>query len=125
MLKNYSKKLQKKFKELGINQGDRIKLIHKKDSFEGILIPQSELGDPDCIVLKIQSGYNVGIRYKTDMNIEKLPETWELEHFTSTKLTSKKDLKNITILHTIAGKKIFNLSPYNAIGVKQLADDLF
>ncbi|NVM03561.1 MAG: Glu-tRNA(Gln) amidotransferase subunit GatD [Candidatus Helarchaeota archaeon] len=115
MLKNYSKNLQKKFKELGINQGDKIKLIYEKETFEGILIPQSELGDPDCIVLKIKSGYNVGIRFKKDMKIEKLPETWELEHFAIKKIEQKKDLQNITILHT--GGTIASRLDYRTGGV--------
>ncbi|MHA1299481.1 MAG: Glu-tRNA(Gln) amidotransferase subunit GatD, partial [Candidatus Helarchaeota archaeon] len=105
----------KKFKELGINQGDKIKLVHDTDTFKGILIPQSELGDPNCIVIKIKSGYNVGIRYKKGMKIEKLPESWELEHYAVTKIAHKKDLQNITILHT--GGTIASRLDYRTGGV--------
>ncbi|MHA1376792.1 MAG: Glu-tRNA(Gln) amidotransferase subunit GatD [Candidatus Helarchaeota archaeon] len=115
MLKNYSHTLQKKFKDLDINQGDKIKLIHGNEMFEGILIPQTELGDPDCIVIKIKSGYNVGIRYKEEMKIEKLPETWELEHFAVKKIEHKKNLPNIAILHT--GGTIASRLDYRTGGV--------
>lgn len=115
MLKNYSNKLQIKFQDMDIKQGDKIKLTHEKDIFEGILIPQSELGDPDCIVLKIKSGYNVGIRYKPNMKIEKLPEAWELEHFAVKKIEKKKNLQNITILHT--GGTIASRLDYRTGGV--------
>ena len=66
MLKNYSEKLRTLFSKLDITPGDKIEITGKFDKFEGFLMPQTELGDPDIIVLKISSGYNVGIRYKEE-----------------------------------------------------------
>lgn len=45
----------------GIGLGERI-IIEKGDwSIEGILMPRSELGDEEHIVVKLDNGYNIGI----------------------------------------------------------------
>jgi glutamyl-tRNA(Gln) amidotransferase subunit D len=64
----YSKKIQKVLKDkeivygCGINVGDD----------EGILMPKS-CGDCDCLVLKLKSGYNIGVRYDKQ-EVKKLSE---------------------------------------------------
>lgn len=65
----YSKKIQRMFEKKGITLGCGIKI----DGKEGILMPKSS-GDPECIVLKLKSGYNIGIRYGKGMRIEKTSE---------------------------------------------------
>jgi glutamyl-tRNA(Gln) amidotransferase subunit D len=40
--------------------------------YEGILIPRSETGDGKHIVVKLKSGYNIGVRVNPDMKIEKV-----------------------------------------------------
>lgn len=44
--------------------GDRVKIKTKKEIFEGILMPRSELADDGHIVVKLDSGYNIGISKK-------------------------------------------------------------
>lgn len=61
MLDNYSVQIQKALK--GIKIGDRIFIIKGKQTYEGLLMPRTEMGDKDSIVLKLDSGYNIGIRY--------------------------------------------------------------
>jgi glutamyl-tRNA(Gln) amidotransferase subunit D len=36
-------------------------------------MPRTELGDRDCIVLKLESGYNIGIRLVKGITVEKVP----------------------------------------------------
>jgi glutamyl-tRNA(Gln) amidotransferase subunit D len=52
--------------------GDLIRIAKDKVTYEGILIPRSELGDDKHIVIKIKSGYNIGIEVTPTTKIEKL-----------------------------------------------------
>jgi len=69
MLDNYSAKIKKALK--GINIGDRISITKDKKTYEGLLMPRSEIGDENCIVLKLDNGYNIGIRFEGKIKIEK------------------------------------------------------
>ncbi len=45
----------------GIGLGERI-VVEKGDwRIEGVLMPRSELGDADHVVIKLENGYNVGV----------------------------------------------------------------
>ena len=61
-------------KNEGAEIGDIIRIRKGKESWEGILIPRSESGDEYHIVLKMKSGYNVGVRIDSQSKIEKLGE---------------------------------------------------
>jgi len=52
--------------------GDVIRIRNDKETFEGILIPRSEYGDKKHIVIKLQTGYNIGIRVTPTTEIEKI-----------------------------------------------------
>ena len=57
----YSKKILNILKRKKIKIGDEIEVIKNKKSYKGILMPRIELGDKNCIVLKLENGYNIGI----------------------------------------------------------------
>jgi len=52
--------------------GDMIRITKNGEVYEGILIPRSEYGDEKHIVVKLKSGYNVGIHITPDTKIEKI-----------------------------------------------------
>jgi len=52
--------------------GDIIRVTKNGEVYEGILIPRSEYGDEKHIVIKLRSGYNVGIRITPNTKIEKI-----------------------------------------------------
>ena len=52
--------------------GDIIQVISKDKTYEGILIPRSELGEGTAVIIKMKSGYNIGIRITPDVKIEKM-----------------------------------------------------
>jgi len=52
--------------------GDIIRVTKNAEVYEGILIPRSEYGDEKHIVLKLKSGYNIGIRITPNTKIEKI-----------------------------------------------------
>ena len=54
--------------------GDVIRVTKNGENWEGILIPRSEIGDEHHIVLKMKSGYNVGVRIDQSTQVEKVGE---------------------------------------------------
>ncbi|MEJ2242321.1 MAG: Glu-tRNA(Gln) amidotransferase subunit GatD [Candidatus Bathyarchaeota archaeon] len=61
-------------KNEGAEIGDIIRIKKGKESWEGILIPRSESGDEFHIVLKMKSGYNVGVSVDSKTKVEKVGE---------------------------------------------------
>jgi glutamyl-tRNA(Gln) amidotransferase subunit D len=59
-------------KKADCDVGDIIRVISKGKIYEGILIPRSELGEGTVIIVKMKSGYNIGIRITADVKIEKI-----------------------------------------------------
>ena len=59
-------------KAAGCEVGDIIRVTSKGKIYEGILIPRSELGEGTVVIVKIKSGYNIGVKVTTDVKIEKV-----------------------------------------------------
>jgi len=59
-------------KKADCDVGDIIQVISKGKTYEGILIPRSELGEGTAIIIKMKSGYNIGIRVTAFVTIEKI-----------------------------------------------------
>jgi len=58
--------------QAGCEIGDIIRVSSGKKSYEGILIPRSELGEGTAIIIKMKSGYNIGIQATTKVKVEKI-----------------------------------------------------
>jgi glutamyl-tRNA(Gln) amidotransferase subunit D len=52
--------------------GDVLRVTKNNEVYEGILIPRSEYGDEKHLVLKLKSGYNIGISITTSAKVEKI-----------------------------------------------------
>jgi glutamyl-tRNA(Gln) amidotransferase subunit D len=52
--------------------GDKIRVELKRGVFEGILMPRPELADDKHLVLKLSSGYNIGIHVKSVRSVQVL-----------------------------------------------------
>ena len=76
--------------------GDKVRVVTKEGEKEGIFVNE----EADSIFIKLDNGYNIGIGKKEIKKIEKTGEGKKLEIKHSTRLTKKKGLPNITILHT-------------------------
>ncbi|MGD0405755.1 MAG: Glu-tRNA(Gln) amidotransferase subunit GatD [Candidatus Bathyarchaeia archaeon] len=59
-------------KKADCDVGDIIRVTSKGKTYEGILIPRSELGEGTVVIVKMKSGYNIGIRITPDVKIEKV-----------------------------------------------------
>ncbi len=55
-----------------VEVGDLIRVAKGESVYEGILIPRSELGDDKHVVVKIKSGYNIGVEVTPTTKITKL-----------------------------------------------------
>jgi len=71
MLENYSPTLRKALKRAKLKIGDRITVKKGKENHEGLLMPRNELGNKNALVLKLDSGYNIGIGFSSGMKISK------------------------------------------------------
>ncbi|MHA1881656.1 MAG: Glu-tRNA(Gln) amidotransferase subunit GatD, partial [Candidatus Thorarchaeota archaeon] len=68
----YSGRVLEKLGIAGAKIGDTIKIVQNGTDHRGILMPRSQIGiDPDHIVLKLDNGYNIGIRLLLDASITK------------------------------------------------------
>ncbi|MCW4009452.1 MAG: Glu-tRNA(Gln) amidotransferase subunit GatD [Candidatus Bathyarchaeota archaeon] len=59
-------------KKAGCEVGDIVRVSGDDKIYEGILIPRSESGDSRHVVVKMKSGYNIGIRLSANVKIEKI-----------------------------------------------------
>lgn len=59
-------------KNIGAEIGDVIRITKDGDIWEGILIPRSESGDEHHIVIKMKTGYNVGVLINSKVQLEKV-----------------------------------------------------
>jgi glutamyl-tRNA(Gln) amidotransferase subunit D len=105
--------------------GDVIRITKKGENWEGILIPRSEFGDEEHIILKLKSGYNVGVRVDSTTQIEKVGEGVK-PAFTPPPLPEhKKGLPKVAIVST--GGTIASRVDYRTGGVRSAlsASDLY
>ena len=69
---SYSDSLSKTLSSLGAAEGTRLRVEKGGRSFEGTLMPHHEFSSPDVLILKVKSGYNVGISVTSETRVEVL-----------------------------------------------------
>ena len=72
----YSKTIQDLLKKSSVKIGDKILLEADRKNYEGIVMPNT--GDMKCIVIKLDSGYNIGIEVTSNTKIKKIGEAAKL-----------------------------------------------
>lgn len=80
--------------------GDVLRIIKKGQIYEGILIPRSEYGDEKHIVIKLKSGYNVGIRITPTTKMERIGKGAKPAFATSPPPEQNPKLPKVTIIST-------------------------
>jgi glutamyl-tRNA(Gln) amidotransferase subunit D len=112
-------------KKAGAEIGDVIRVTKDGENWEGILIPRSEFGDEKHIILKLKSGYNVGVRIDSTTQVMKVGEGVK-PAFTPPPLPKqKKGLPKVAIVST--GGTIASRVDYRTGGVRSAlsASDLY
>ena len=95
----YSDAVQRAIDSAGAKPGDKVRLTKGAKVFEGILLPRPDVGDADCIVLKLPNGYNVGIEFR-GAKLERLAEGAKLGQFPFRKVKPNPKLPSISFIST-------------------------
>ncbi|MFQ6095621.1 MAG: Glu-tRNA(Gln) amidotransferase subunit GatD [Candidatus Bathyarchaeia archaeon] len=90
----------KVLKRAGAEIEDHVRIIKNGMVYEGILIPRSEHSDDKHLVIKIKSGYNIGIRLTPETKIEKIGAGEKLTFNPPPLPEQKPTLPRVTILST-------------------------
>ncbi len=92
----YSQEVEFLLKGKKIKVGDKVVISKGKLQYVGILMPRIELGDPFSIVIKLQNGYNIGVKYEKDTKL-RLQEKGRPIKFKPADMTLKKDPNKPTV----------------------------
>jgi len=127
----YSDKVMKALKSRKIKIGDRVIVKKLGKQTEGLLMPRTGSGNPETLVIKLDNGYNVGIRFK-NAGIEKSKtkepvivqkeNDFEIGKTRKELLNLKFNPKNPPISIVSVGGTIASRVDYKTGGVKALED---
>lgn len=112
-------------KKAGVKAEDQIRIVKDGQTFEGILIPRSEYGDDTHVLIKVKSGYNLGIKVTPATRIERLGAGAKLAFYPPPLPEQKPDLPKVAIIST--GGTIASRVDYRTGGVRPAlsASDLY
>lgn len=96
----YSGTLAKVLEEKKISVGDTIRVQTKKQTVEGELMPKTEVGADNTLIIKLKGGYNIGIAYDEKTTIQKVAERKKPTEFPFAKPKENAKLPKVTILWT-------------------------
>ena len=108
----------------GVEIGDLIRIKRNGDLFEGTLMPRSEYGDDLHVVIKLKSGYNIGVRVSKDTVIERVGAGEKPSFVPPPPPPSRPELPRISFIST--GGTIASRVDYRTGGVRAAlsAEDL-
>jgi glutamyl-tRNA(Gln) amidotransferase subunit D len=66
-----------KLAAVAASEGDMLQVSKDGTHFRGVLMPHHAFSDPDVVVLKLKSGYNLGIRLEADSKLEVVEKALE------------------------------------------------
>ncbi len=114
----YSDELLRAFKRNGIALGDTISLAKDGKEMIGELMPGTEAGSSNVIVLKLPSGYNIGISVTPKTAIKKVKGGTGTIRFPQGRASARKGLPKVTLIYT--GGTIGSKVDYKTGGVYML-----
>jgi len=111
--------------DIGAEIGDLIRIIKDDTILEGILIPRSEYGDDKHVVIKIKSGYNIGVEITPTTKLERIGAETKPAFISPPPPERRADLPTVTILGT--GGTIASRVDYRTGAVRPVisASDLY
>ncbi|MFP4116175.1 MAG: Glu-tRNA(Gln) amidotransferase subunit GatD [Candidatus Aenigmatarchaeota archaeon] len=120
---NYDKRVREILEDMEADLGDVIRVENGKLSFEGVLMPRAESSPSDVIVLKLDSGYNIGLEFSEEMRVEKVESSERVETSAEienveevTKVEEPEEKKDVSVL--AAGGTIASRVDYRTGAVK-------
>ncbi|WP_400246150.1 Glu-tRNA(Gln) amidotransferase subunit GatD [Methanomethylophilus alvi] len=95
----YAEFLSKKLGDAGAEEGCTLSIETSGKSYKGVLMPHHEFSGEDIVILKVKSGYNIGIRIDESAEIEAVSKPVERVKPESAEET-KEGLKTIVLIGT-------------------------
>lgn len=99
-LKGYRGRVLKILSEANAAIGDMIKIVRDGEVYEGSLMPRSESGDDLHIVIKLGSGYNIGVKMTPTSRIERIGAGAKPSFTSAAQPATKRGLQRIDIIST-------------------------
>jgi glutamyl-tRNA(Gln) amidotransferase subunit D len=87
-------------KRFGVEIWDRVVLEAESGTFEGVILPRNEMADPEHIVIKLTSGYNVGVKAARITSVRKIGRKQGHYAVPQKEFPYHPDRKNIVLLGT-------------------------
>ena len=116
----YSQKVQKALEDRKIKIGDKVQIKKLGKITEGLLMPQTGAGDSETLIIKLDNGYNFGIKFK-DAGLKKISSgSKHLGSKTKNKIKFDKNKPPISIIST--GGTVASKIDYLTGGVTGLMD---
>ncbi len=112
---SYSESLSNLLTSTGVKEGCKVSVTTKGRTYTGIVMPHRDHSASDILVLKLSSGYNVGVRMYSDSNIKLLEGSnrTKVEPYVSPPI---KGLKKLVLIGT--GGTIASYVDYSTGGVQ-------
>jgi glutamyl-tRNA(Gln) amidotransferase subunit D len=101
-----------------ISAGDAILFESDAHKVEGELMPKTEVGSPDTLVIKLENGYNVGVRCTDRSKIKLIKKGTGTPTFPTSETKQKAGLPNVTLIYI--GGTIGSKIDYKTGGVHML-----
>ncbi len=114
----YSEKILKSLQKEKIEIGDKFELASGDFKVVGELMPKTEVGDQDTYVIKLDNGYNVGIRHSTDSKVKLVSKGTGAPKFGSATIKERAGLPKVAMIYT--GGTIGSKIDYKTGGVYML-----
>lgn len=99
----------------GLRVGDVVRVVKGESIFEGTLMPRYELADERHIVVKLESGYNVGVEVTPQIAVERIGEGSKPTFLPASPPPAQAGLPNVVIIST--GGTIASRIDYQTGGV--------
>lgn len=76
----YSRTIEEELGKKGISAGDEVKIEKEGKAYSGTLMPRIGLGDQNCLVIKLGSGYNIGVAFEKGVEITLVKKGKKIAH---------------------------------------------
>lgn len=96
---SYSEFVMTSLETAGAEEGDTLEIVSGKRSYKGVLMPHHEFSHPDVIVIKMKSGYNIGVKLSAGSKVSVI-EKREAKMKPARPQRSDDNLKTIAVIGT-------------------------
>jgi glutamyl-tRNA(Gln) amidotransferase subunit D len=96
----YSEEIEGILSSAHIKPGDLVKLKTGEKIFEGVLMPRPDAGESGIMIIKLNNGYNIGIKFRESSKIEKLKSQQSSFSFPAAHAERRKGLNRVDLLYT-------------------------